>query len=53
MTLLLTVALGDPAGYQAAFPNCDGPLGDLNADGTLNGADIDVFFECLGGGGCP
>ena len=46
-------ALGDPATYQAAFPNCDGRLGDMNLDGFFNGADIDAFFTCLGGGGCP
>ncbi len=26
------------------------PLGDLNCDGAFNGADIDPFFQCLGGG---
>ena len=46
-------ALGDPATYQAAFPNCDARLGDMNLDGFFNGADIDAFFTCLGGGGCP
>ena len=28
-------------------------LGDMNRDGRLDGADIDPFFACLGGGICP
>ena len=28
-------------------------IGDLDGDGAVNGADIDAFFECLGGGACP
>ena len=28
-------------------------LGDLNCDGSFDGADIDPFFACLGGGTCP
>ena len=47
------LALGDPAGYGARFPNCDILNGDMNLDGRVNGADIDPFFVCLGGGGCP
>ena len=47
------LALGDPAAYELAFPECDIMLGDMNVDGAVNGADIDPFFECLGGGGCP
>ena len=47
------LALGDPAGYAAMFPNCDVLSGDMNGDGLLNGADIDPFFVCLGGGFCP
>ncbi len=46
------LALGDPAAYQIAFPNCDPLLGDMNGDGRFNGADIDPFFACLGGN-CP
>ncbi len=46
------LAIGDPAAYAAAFPNCDFMLADMNQDGAVNGADIDVFFDCLGGG-CP
>ena len=47
------LALGDPAAYQIAFPNCDPLLGDMNGDRALNGGDIDPFFACLGGGVCP
>jgi hypothetical protein len=43
------LALGDRAAYALAFPDCD----IMNGDGAVNGADIDPFFECLGGGGCP
>ena len=46
------LALGDPAGYAAQFPNCDPLLGDMNGDGRLDGGDIDPFFACLGGN-CP
>jgi hypothetical protein len=47
------LALGDPAAYALAFPDCDINLGDMNGDGAVNGGDIDPFFECLGGGVCP
>ena len=47
------LALGDPAAYAIAFPNCDPLLADINGDGRVNGGDIDPFFECLGAGGCP
>ncbi len=47
------LALGDPAGYAAQFPNCDPLLGDMNSDGRLDGGDIDPFFACLGGRACP
>ncbi|MCH8805051.1 MAG: S8 family serine peptidase [Planctomycetes bacterium] len=47
------LALGDPAAYMAAFPNCDILQGDMNGDGLVNGGDIDPFFQCLGGGVCP
>lgn len=41
------------AAYVAQFPNCNPLLGDMNADGRLNGGDIDPFFACLGGAVCP
>ena len=47
------LALGDPAGYGTAFPECTSALADMNCDGRVDGADIDAFFECLGGGNCP
>ncbi|MCH8807363.1 MAG: hypothetical protein IH986_14945, partial [Planctomycetes bacterium] len=47
------LALGDPAAYALAFPNCDAALADMNGDGRVNGGDIDPFFACLGGGVCP
>ncbi|MCH8807917.1 MAG: hypothetical protein IH986_17770 [Planctomycetes bacterium] len=46
------LALGDPAAYRAAFPDCNLLNGDLNCDRTLNGADIDPFFDCLAGINC-
>ncbi|MCH7592514.1 MAG: hypothetical protein IH989_07030 [Planctomycetes bacterium] len=46
-------ALGDPAGYGAAFPECSLSFADMSGDGLVNGADIDPFFACLGGGACP
>jgi len=44
------LALTDPAGYQAAFPNCDIDAGDINGDGVINAFDIDPFVELLTGG---
>ena len=46
------LALGDPAAYAIAFPNCNILLGDMNCDGRVDGGDIDEFFRCLGIGGC-
>lgn len=36
-------ALTDPAGYLAAFPNCDINNGDMSQDGSIDGADIAGF----------
>ena len=47
------LALGSPAAYELAFPDCNIMLHDMNRDGAVNGADIDAFFARLGGGGCP
>ena len=47
------LALGDPAAYQIAYPDCNLRNGDMNCDETLNGADIDPFFDCLAGMNCP
>ena len=47
------LALGDPAAWQAAHPNCDILCAaDVNHDWVVNGADIDPFFAALGVGGC-
>ncbi|TWT44890.1 Ser-Thr-rich glycosyl-phosphatidyl-inositol-anchored membrane family protein [Phycisphaerae bacterium RAS1] len=43
------LALGDPAAYTAAFPNCNIALGDLNNDGEVNVLDINPFIAALGG----
>ena len=49
----IVFALVEPAAYAIAFPNYDALLGAMNADGRLDGGDIDPFFDCLGGGACP
>jgi len=46
------VALLDPAGYTAAFPNCNVQSADMNGDGSVNGLDIAGFTQCLLGA-CP
>ncbi|TWT41985.1 hypothetical protein RAS1_31120 [Phycisphaerae bacterium RAS1] len=43
------LALGNPAGYQAQFPDCDILLGDINGDGELNVLDINPFVALLSG----
>jgi hypothetical protein len=43
------VALTDPAGYAAAWPDCDRMLADCNGDGEVNAFDIDPFVELLTG----
>ena len=45
------LALGNPAGYAAAFPDCDANLADCNHDGLLNAFDIDPFVVILSAGG--
>jgi hypothetical protein len=47
------LALVDPAGYAAAFPDCDRMLADVNCDGYVNAFDIDPFVQCLTAGDCP
>jgi hypothetical protein len=46
------LALTNPAGYIAAYPNCDRVRADCNCDGAVNAFDIDPFVECLTQG-CP
>ena len=43
------LALTDPAGYAAAFPDCDIMLADCNGDGVVNAFDIDPFVALLVG----
>ncbi|GMU35308.1 MAG: hypothetical protein HS101_09585 [Planctomycetia bacterium] len=47
------LALIDPAGYAAAYPNCDRLLADCGQDGNINGLDTDSFVICITNGGCP
>lgn len=46
------LALTDPAGYAAAFPDCDVQHADVNGDGAINNFDIDAFVSCIAQGGC-
>jgi len=41
------LALTNPAGYAAAFPDCDIMHGDINRDGLVNFADINPFVALL------
>ena len=43
------LALVDPAGYAAAFPDCGLMLGDIDGDGDVDAFDIDPFVELLTG----
>ncbi len=43
------LALTDPAGYAAAFPNCTINAGDVNGDGAVDFLDINPFVALLGG----
>jgi hypothetical protein len=47
------LALTNPAGYAAVFPNCNLANADINGDGAINNFDIDPFVACLVNGGCP
>jgi hypothetical protein len=44
------VALTDPNGYEAAYPDCDRWRADINGDGAVNAFDVDPFVELLTGG---
>ena len=44
------LALTDPSGYAAAYPDCDIMLADCNGDGIVDAFDIDPFVELLTGG---
>nr|CAI78899.1 hypothetical protein fc143 [uncultured bacterium] len=43
------LALTDPDGYVAAYPDCDVMLADCNGDGVVDAFDIDPFVELLVG----
>ena len=44
------LAFSDPAGYHAAYPNCNILNGDCNGDGVVNFDDINPFIAILSGG---
>ena len=41
------LALTDPSGYAAAYPECDQMLADIDGNGTVNNFDIDPFVAVL------
>ena len=41
------LALANPAGYVAAYPDCNIALGDINDDGNVDFADINPFVALL------
>lgn len=41
------MALSNPAGYAAAYPNCDIRNGDINGDGRVDFGDINPFVRLL------
>ena len=43
------VALFDPAGFPAQFPDCDIDNADINGDGTIDALDIEPFLGLLFG----
>jgi RHS repeat-associated protein len=47
------LALSDPDGYAATYPNCDILNGDINGDGATNLEDLNPFIALMqnGGGG--
>jgi hypothetical protein len=44
------LALGDPAGYAVAYPDCDILNADCNSDGQVDFDDINPFVAILSGG---
>ncbi len=44
------LAITDPAGYEAAYPDCDIMLADCNEDGVVDFFDIDSFIGLVTGG---
>ncbi|MGD8451627.1 MAG: right-handed parallel beta-helix repeat-containing protein [Phycisphaerae bacterium] len=46
------LALTNPEGYSAAYPDCDRLLADVTCDGLVNNFDIAPFVDCVTNGGC-
>ncbi|NLF29331.1 MAG: hypothetical protein GX591_00420 [Planctomycetes bacterium] len=44
------MALVNPDGYAATYPDCDLQLADCNGDGVVDTADIDAFVALIVGG---
>jgi spore coat protein A len=44
------LALSDPDGYAAAYPQCARITADIDGDGAVNNFDIDAFVALLAGG---
>ena len=44
------LAMSDPSGYEAAYPDCDRMLADTDGDGSVSNFDIDPFVATLVGG---
>ncbi|MEW6250227.1 MAG: hypothetical protein AB1716_06250 [Planctomycetota bacterium] len=47
------LALADPAGYAAQYPQCDRMLADINRDGLVDFNDINPFVWLLCGSAAP
>lgn len=43
------MAITDPVGYAAAYPDCDYNAADVNVDGNVNNFDIDAFVRVITG----
>jgi hypothetical protein len=41
------LALVDPEGYHAQYPECDPALADVDGDGRIDAFDIEPFVERL------
>jgi outer membrane protein assembly factor BamB len=41
------LAISDPNGYAARYPNCDGRNADINGDGVVDAFDIEPFVRLL------
>ena len=41
------LAMSDPSGYEAAYPDCDRMLADTDGDGSVSNFDIDPFVATL------